>query len=60
MSDEKKQKTKDYQHEYYVKTRDKRREKVQCDNCSRQVCSEYLEKHKTKLICERRGTKLGE
>ncbi len=53
MEENKQDKVKQYQHEYYMKTRMKRREKVKCDLCKRTVCNEYLEKHKRKMICER-------
>ena len=47
---------KQYQREYYLKTREKRRNKVKCDECNRVVCSEYLMKHKKKLICMKQKT----
>ena len=50
-------KTKQYQHDYYLKTRENRRMKVQCDICARSVCSEYMFKHKQKNICARNAKK---
>jgi len=57
MEENKKDKVKQYQHEYYLKTREKRREKIKCDLCERTVCFEYLDKHKKKMICERNREK---
>jgi len=57
MDEDRKEKNKRYQHEYYLKTREKRREKTKCDLCERTVCNEYLYKHKKKLICERNRAK---
>lgn len=57
MDDSNQNKTKDYQRAYYLKTREKRRNKIKCENCDRLVCSEYLHKHKTKLICKKHKEK---
>ena len=53
MEELKENKIKEYQRQYYLKTREKRRNKIKCDSCERMVCSEYLHKHKLKLICQR-------
>mgnify|MGYP005993461641 FL=1 len=50
-NEERKMKDKEYNHKYYLKTREKRRSKVKCDVCGRYVCSEYMYKHKQKRIC---------
>ena len=43
--------TQQYQHAYYLKTREARRKKVICDVCGRTISSEYLPKHRHKNIC---------
>ena len=47
---------KQYQRQYFLKTREKRRNKVKCEKCERVVCSEYLLKHQNKLICSKQKT----
>jgi len=44
---------KEYQHKYYLKHRDERRQKVSCPECKREVCKEYLMKHQSKPICQK-------
>lgn len=44
---------KQYNKAYYLKTKEKRREKVKCD-CGAIICSEYLAKHKATKIHSRR------
>ena len=51
------EKLKTYNKNYYLKTRDKRREKITCENCERQVCKEYSKKHLKKHICLKAGEK---
>ncbi len=53
----KSERNKEYQREYYLKTRDRRRSKVECALCGRLVCSEYAEKHTKKAICEKYSKK---
>ena len=53
----KKQKEKEYQHAYYMKTRDERRKKIECPVCKRMVCNEYFPKHQNKLICKKYAEK---
>ena len=52
---EKAEKIKQYQREYYLKTREKRKQKRICEICGRQVSAEYLQKHKKRSICEKHG-----
>ncbi len=52
--EQRRQKEKDYNHQYYLKNREKRRNKIECPLCGRKVCSEYLYKHKEKSICQKR------
>lgn len=47
------EKQKDYNRNYYLKTREQRREKIKCDACGRQICKEYFKKHQFKGICLR-------
>lgn len=58
--DIKKEKQKVYNHQYYLKNRENRRNKIKCDLCNRQVCAEYLYKHKEKSICVRHRPKQNE
>ncbi len=51
------EKIKQYNKDYYEKNKMKRREKTNCELCGRCVCMEYLKKHQTKSICERKKTK---
>ena len=47
------EKLKVYNRNYYLKTRDTRREKIKCEFCQRQVCKEYYKKHLKKSICQK-------
>lgn len=51
MNSVKKDKEKQYNKQYYSKTREKRRNKEKCTFCGRMVCSEYLLKHTYRDIC---------
>ena len=42
---------KEYRRQYYLKTREKRRKKIQCRLCRRFVSTEYLNKHYLRRIC---------
>ena len=44
---------KEYQRQYYLKHKEERRQKVTCPECKREVCKEYLIKHKSKPICQK-------
>jgi hypothetical protein len=51
-----KDKQREYNKEYYEKTREKRRAKIECE-CGASVCREYLGKHRmTKIHIKRMGS----